>query len=199
MVDTQHESSLCIQIMIGKLVYLSFYDPQCGRRHRHHTPISTPCFPSTNDKPRHDFVRTLMSSEVAPHYLLPSLDCSITTSPRAQISWIVSSSSLPMLIAGRAFHDADARLLFSRARWKAGRDGDARWMGRGSRLARCPHSETIRMNPLRRQRTKEGECRVAGVGCIWFPTRILIFFLCKPETTCFNRYETCLPCRPSSY
>ena len=47
-----------------------------------------------------------MSSEVAPHYFPPSLDCSLTASPQAQISWIVSSFSRPMSIAGRAFQDA---------------------------------------------------------------------------------------------
>ena len=52
-----------------------------------------------------------MSSEVALRYLPPSLDCSPNTSPRAQISWIVSPFSWPMTVVGRAFHDTDAGLL----------------------------------------------------------------------------------------
>ena len=61
-------------------------------------------------------------------------------------------------------------------------------MGRGSRLVRCPQSEIVeevRMNPLGRERTKEGACRVAGAGCIQLLTPFLDFFLCKPEPTCF--------------
>ena len=149
MVDTRHESSVCIQIMIGKLVYLSFYNPQCGRCHRHLTPISTPSL-SSNDKLRPTFARTLMSSEMAPHYLPPSLDCSPTTSPRAQISCIVSPFSRLMTILGRAFHDTDAQFC-SGARWREDRDGGARRMGRRSRLVRCPQSEIVdevRMSPL---------------------------------------------------
>ena len=56
-----------------------------------------------------------------------------------------------MSIVGRAFHDTDARLLCSSTRWMADRDGGTRWMGRGSRLVRCPQLEIVdevRMNPL---------------------------------------------------
>jgi hypothetical protein len=52
-------------------------------------------------------------------------------------------------------------------------------MGRGTRLVGCRQSEIVdkfRMNPLGRERTKEGECGVTGAGCIWFPTRFLNFF-----------------------
>ena len=92
-----------------------------------------------------------MSSEVAPHYLSPSLDCAPTTSPWAQSSWIVSPFSRPMSIVEQAFRDTDARLLCSGARWTADRDGGTRWMDRGSRLVRCPQLEIVdevRMNPL---------------------------------------------------
>ena len=44
----QHDSVLCIQIMIRKLVCLSFYDPQCSRCHTHCTPICTHLFPPIN-------------------------------------------------------------------------------------------------------------------------------------------------------
>ena len=47
----QHDSVLCIQTMIRKLVYLSFYDPQCGRCHTHCTSICTPLFPPINEQP----------------------------------------------------------------------------------------------------------------------------------------------------
>ena len=151
-------------------------------------PYPPPCFPPVNDKLLLNFTRTLMSSEVALRYLPPSLNCSPTTSPRAQISCIVSPFSPPMSIAGRAFHDADARLPFSSVRWRADRDGVARWMGRGSRLVRCPHSEIVdevRIYPLDE---KEDECRVAGAGCIQFPTCFPNFFLCKPEPTCSMKH-----------
>ena len=43
----------------------------------------------------------------------------------------------------------------------------------------------VRMNPLGRERTREGECRVAEAGCIWFPTR----FLRKPEPITRSRFN----------
>lgn len=45
-VYTQHESALCIQTRIIKLIYLLVYDPQYSRCHRHHTPISDPMLSS---------------------------------------------------------------------------------------------------------------------------------------------------------
>ena len=89
-----HVYTLSIQIMIRKLVYLSFYDPQCGRCHRHYTPIATLLF---SDQRR--------TCEVTLRYLPPSLDSYLTTSPGAQISWIVLPFSRPIPIVGMAFHD----------------------------------------------------------------------------------------------
>ena len=92
-----------------------------------------------------------MSSKGAPRYLPPSLDCSPTTSPGAQSFWIVSPFSRSISIVGRAFHDADPRFLCSGLGWRADGDGGTRWMGRGSRLIRCPQAEIVdevRMNPL---------------------------------------------------
>jgi len=75
--------------------------------------------------------------------------------------------------------------------------GCARWMGRGSRLVRCPQSDIVgevRMNPLGREITKDVNVELEG----------LVFhslFLCKPEPitrSCFNRREACSPFRSSS-
>ena len=124
-----------------------------------------------------------MPSEVAPHYF-PSLDCSLTTSPPAQIFWIFSSFSRPMSIVGRAFHDTDPHLR-SGVRWRDDRDRGARWIGRGSRLVRCPQSETLdefRMNFLLTRKDER------GAGCIWCPTRFLNSFLYKPESRFFMKH-----------
>ena len=112
-----HVYTLSIQSMIRKLVYLSFYNPQCGRCHRHYTPIATPSLVSDQRR----------ISGVALHYLPPSLDSYPTTSPRAQISWIVSPFDTDRW-------DGFSRyLLCSGGRWRADRDG-------GSRLLLCVHN-----------------------------------------------------------
>ena len=66
-------------------------------------------------------------------------------------------------------------------------------------VVRCPRADSVdkvRTNLLRRERTKEG-CR--GECSTWFPTHLLNFFLCKPQTdirSCFN-LEACSPLRSS--
>ena len=72
----QHDSVLCIQIMIRKLVCLSFYDPQCGLCHPHCTPTRTPLFPPINDEQPAN-----VRSGVA---LVSNLSCSLTVSLRLQ-------------------------------------------------------------------------------------------------------------------
>jgi len=147
--------------MLGKVVYLSFNDPQCGHCHRHRTPCPTPCFPPINDELRHTFARTLMSSDVAPRYLPPNLNCS------------------HHLSSGAGFLDRLTILPTDVDRWE---------VRGGGRIVMEVHDGwfevlilfEVRMNPLGRERTKEGGCRVAGAGCIWFPTRFHNCFLCKP-------------------
>jgi hypothetical protein len=145
-------------------------------------PYTPPRFPPIYDELRPNFERTLMSSEGAPRYLPPSLDCSPST------DFLYRLTILPTDVDRWAFHNTDAPLLCSGARWREDGDGGARWMGRGSRLVRCPQSEIVDdvgMNPLGRERTKEGECRVAGPDL----SRFLYFFL---------RHEACSPPRSSS-
>jgi len=89
--------------MIGQLVYL-FYDPQYGRCHRHRTPISIPLHSSDQPQLRPNFARTLMSSEVTPRYLPPSLDYSLTTVPRGARSLDRLAIIPTGVIVGRAFH-----------------------------------------------------------------------------------------------
>jgi hypothetical protein len=82
---TQHDSALCIQAMIIKLIYLSFCNPQYGHCHRHRAPISIPLvsLPSTTNS-HLTSSSMLRSSEMAPQYFPPSLDCSPAASLRVQ-------------------------------------------------------------------------------------------------------------------
>jgi len=160
--------------MLGKVVYLSFNDPQSGHCHRHRTPCPTPCFPPINDELRHTFARLLMTSEEAPRYLPPSLNCSHHLSLGA--GFLGSSHHSPdrCRSLGRLF------TMRTHAFFVPVRGGGRIVMEVHDGWVEVLILFEVRMNPLGRETTKEGECRVAGAGCIWFPSRFLNCFLCKP-------------------
>lgn len=79
-----------------------------------------------------------MSSEMELRYLLPSLDCSPTTSPRAQFL-----DRLTILPTNIDRWEGFSRYGRSPSLFRADRDGGALWMRRGSRLVRWPQLKIV--------------------------------------------------------
>ena len=138
MVDTRHESSL----------YLSFYHPNVPSVIVIAHPYPPLSFPPINN------ARTLMSSDVAPCYLPPSLDCSPTTSP-----WVGSSHHSPdryrslgglFTIRAHAFFVLGGMCTMDGSRFSSCSMPTIRHRGRGSN-----ESPWTRNNERR-------ECRVGG-------------------------------------
>ena len=127
-----------------------------------------PCFLPFSDKLGPNFARTLMSSEVALCTCLPV--SAAPPPPFLERRFLGSSHHSPYrcrLLGGLFTIRPQACSVPVRVGGRIMME--ARWMVQGSCLVRCPQSEILdedRMNPFWQGGTKEGECRVAGAGCI---------------------------------
>jgi hypothetical protein len=120
----QHESSLCISIMIGKSIILR--PPMWPLPSSSHTHVlaflqsTTSCDLTSQGRPLKWHGAIVSHPQLLPHH--PSLGA----------DFLDRLIILPTDVDRWAFHDTDARLLCSGARCRADRYGGARWMSRGS-------------------------------------------------------------------
>ena len=192
MVDTQHESSLCNQFRLESKSICHSTTPKVVASIVIAHPDPPPCFPPISDKLRPNFARTLISSEVAPHYLPSSLNCS--PPPLLGHRFLGSSHHSP----DRCWWLGGLFTTRTPSLFQCEVEGGSWWRCTmdGSRLLSCSMStigdrgQGSNESPWSRQ----GE----GAGCIWLATGFLSFSLCKPEPPCFNEHEACLPLRSSS-